>query len=114
MDRVGRRPIKKITWRRFKSIWKTWHVYLFAACYTLYGAFSWGDSYFNLWLEYLNKYSVEDINNIPTAGQGSALVNSIVSGVVSDWLQNRPLVIVINMVSSSVNPFTARSGRTDT
>jgi ACS family pantothenate transporter-like MFS transporter len=65
---------------------------------SLYGAFSWGDGYFNLWLTYLNKYSVPEINNIPTAGQGAALVNAIISGVVSDWLENRPIVIVANML----------------
>ena len=65
---------------------------------SFYGAFSWGDSYFGLWLQSLNKYSVENINNIPTAGQGAAVVNSILSGYISDWLENRPLMIVINMV----------------
>ncbi|KAJ3536040.1 hypothetical protein NM208_g6889 [Fusarium decemcellulare] len=98
MDRVGRRPVQKITWARFKGIWTTWHVYLFVTCYFLYGAFSWGDGYFNLWLQYLGKYTVPQINNIPTAGQGAALVNSIISGIISDWLQNRPIVIVANML----------------
>ncbi|VUC35961.1 unnamed protein product [Clonostachys rosea] len=98
MDRVGRRPIQKITWARFKGIWATWHIYLFVACYFLYGAFSWGDGYFNLWLQSLGKYTVPQLNNIPTAGQGAALINSIISGVVSDWLQNRPVVIVANMI----------------
>ncbi|WAO87598.1 MFS domain-containing protein [Fusarium falciforme] len=98
MDRVGRRPVQKITWARFKGIWTTWHVYLFVTCYFLYGAFSWGDGYFNLWLQYLGKYTVPQINNIPTAGQGAALINSIISGIISDWLQNRPVVIVANML----------------
>lgn len=65
---------------------------------SLYGAFSWGDGYFNLWLQYLGKYTVPQINNIPTAGQGAALINSIISGIISDWLQNRPVVIVANML----------------
>ncbi|KAH8689175.1 putative allantoate permease [Talaromyces proteolyticus] len=98
MDRVGRKPIKKVTWKRFKSIFVTWHVYLFVACYVLYGAFSWGDGYFNLWLQSLNIYSVEKINDIPTAGQAAAVVSSIVSGVLSDWLENRPVVIIIDMI----------------
>ncbi|EED15922.1 allantoate permease, putative [Talaromyces stipitatus ATCC 10500] len=98
MDRVGRKPLKKVNWARFKRIWKTWHVYLFVICYVFYGAFSWGDSYFALWLQSLNKYSVENINNIPTTGQGAAVVNSIVSGFISDWLENRPLMIIINML----------------
>ncbi|PCG89147.1 Major facilitator superfamily domain, general substrate transporter [Penicillium occitanis (nom. inval.)] len=98
MDRVGRKPLKKVNWTRFKRIWKTWHVYLFVICYVFYGAFSWGDGYFNLWLQSLNKYSVENINNIPTAGQGAAVVNSILSGYISDWMENRPLMIIINML----------------
>uniref|UniRef100_A0A8H7N8T9 Major facilitator superfamily (MFS) profile domain-containing protein n=1 Tax=Bionectria ochroleuca TaxID=29856 RepID=A0A8H7N8T9_BIOOC len=98
MERVGRQPIQKITWSRFKGIWTTWHVYLFVICYFLYGAFSWGDGYFNLWLQSLGKYTVPQLNNIPTAGQGAALINSIISGIVSDWLQNRPVVIVANML----------------
>uniref|UniRef100_A0A093XJ81 Pantothenate transporter liz1 n=1 Tax=Talaromyces marneffei PM1 TaxID=1077442 RepID=A0A093XJ81_TALMA len=98
MDRVGRKPLKKVNWTRFKGIWKTWHVYLFVICYVFYGAFSWGDSYFGLWLQSLNKYSVENINNIPTAGQGAAVVNSILSGFISDWLVNRPLMIITNMM----------------
>ena len=72
---------------------------------SFYGAFSWGDSYFNLWLQSLNKYSVENINNIPTAGQGAAVVNSILSGYISDWLENRPLIIGINMVFASLFVF---------
>lgn len=118
MDLVGRKPVKKVNWTRFKRIWQTWHVYLFTICYvyvlflfpphnertlkiiqnSFYGAFSWGDSYFALWLQSLKKYSVENINNIPTAGQAAAVVNSLISGYVSDWLENRPLIIVINMV----------------
>ncbi|CAH0056019.1 unnamed protein product [Clonostachys solani] len=115
MERVGRQPVQKITWARFKSIWTTWHVYLFVICYlyvysmlkpttnhsfipSLYGAFSWGDGYFNLWLQSLGKYTVPQLNNIPTAGQGAALINSIISGIISDWLQNRPVVIVANML----------------
>ncbi len=34
MDLAGRKPVLKITWKRFQSIWTTWHVYLFAICYT--------------------------------------------------------------------------------
>lgn len=44
-----------------------------------------------------NVYSVEQLNNIPTAGQGAAVVNSLLSGIVSDFLQNRPVVIVFDM-----------------
>lgn len=66
--------------------------------HSLYGAFSWGDGYFALWLTYLGKFTVPQINDIPTAGQGAALVNSVISGIVSDWLQNRPVVIVANML----------------
>ncbi|KPM44091.1 hypothetical protein AK830_g2462 [Neonectria ditissima] len=98
MDSIGRRPVQKVTWKRFKSTWSTWHVYFFATCYFLYGAFSWGDGYFNLWLTYLGKYTVPQINNIPTAGQGAALINSLISGYISDLLQNRPVVIVANMI----------------
>ncbi len=65
---------------------------------SLYGAFSWGDGYFNLWLQYLGRYTVPQINNIPTAGQGAALINSIISGIISDLLENRPIVIVANML----------------
>ncbi|EPE02459.1 major facilitator superfamily transporter [Ophiostoma piceae UAMH 11346] len=98
MDNAGRKPVQKVTWGRFKSIWSTWHVYLFVACYVLYGAFSWGDGYFGLWIQSLRKYSVEDINNIPTAGPAAALVNSLFSGFLSDYLGNRPLIIVANML----------------
>ncbi|KAF7562840.1 hypothetical protein G7046_g1280 [Stylonectria norvegica] len=98
MDEIGRLPVRKVTWKRFQSIWSTWHVYFFATCYFLYGAFSWGDGYFNLWLSYLGKYTIPQINNIPTAGQGAALINAFISGWVSDWLENRPAVIVANML----------------
>ena len=51
---------------------------------------------------------MEDINNIPTAGPAAALVNSLFSGFLSDYLGNRPLIIVANMaVCMSGNVFLA-------
>lgn len=45
-----------------------------------------------------NIYTVPQLNTIPTAGQGAAVVNSLLSGVISDLIRNRPLIIVYNMI----------------
>lgn len=97
MDLAGRKPVTRADWKMIKQSLSTWHLYGFSLCYYLYGTFSWGDSYFNLWLTYLDKYSVQQINQIPTASQGLAIVNSFVSSNISDYFRHRPIVIAVNM-----------------
>ena len=96
LDDLARLPLRDML--RVSGLAGSNKVLGLAKLLSLYGAFSWGDGYFNLWLQYLRRYTVPQINNIPTAGQGAALINSIISGIISDWLENRPIVIVANMV----------------
>lgn len=109
MELAGRKPIKRANWRMIKQSLSTWHLYGFVICYYLYGTFSWGDSYFNLWLQSLDKYTVQQLNQIPTASQGAAIVNSFISSNISDYFRHRPIIIAINMAICMIgNSFIAR------
>lgn len=111
MELAGRRPVQKLNKRIVKNSLSTWHIYAFVFCYYLYGTFSWGDSYFSLWLQYLGIYTTEQINEIPTASQGAAIVNSFISSYISDYFQHRPIIIAINMLICLLgNAFVANWG----
>ncbi len=62
--------------------------------------FTWGfnaASYMNLWLKSLN-YSVQDVNNIPTAGSALMLVTVYLLSLLSDYTGRRALPIYISAV----------------
>ncbi|CCH46242.1 putative transporter SEO1 [Wickerhamomyces ciferrii] len=98
MELAGRKPITKANWQMIKQSLSTWHLYGFVMSFYLYGTFSWGGNYFNLWLQSLNKYTVQQLNQIPTASQGAAIINSFISSILSDYFRHRPIIIIINMI----------------
>jgi len=64
--------------------------------------FSWGFtaiSYMNLWLKSLNRFTVAQINDIPTAGSAWLLVSAYIYAVISDATGKRaPMVILAAVV----------------
>ncbi|KAK7206988.1 putative pantothenate transporter [Myxozyma melibiosi] len=105
MDRVGRKAPEKITSKKFFAMFRTWRPYVFIPMYN-FALLAYYFSYFNLWLKSLDKYSVQQINVIPTGGYGLALVSGYVFGSISDAIGKRwpcwAVVIVLQFVGSVV------------
>ncbi|KAK9466034.1 major facilitator superfamily domain-containing protein [Lipomyces arxii] len=81
--RAGRKPPKKLGWRGFVNIFMSWKMYSFMLAFST-PALNNATGYFNLWLKSLKKYSVEEINIIPTGGNAV----SIVYGLFFSWLSD--------------------------
>lgn len=62
--------MKKLTWPIWKRILTTWPVYLFCAIFIAHVLAIRIYSHFNLWLQFTELYTREEINIIPSAGYG--------------------------------------------
>ncbi|KAK9385552.1 major facilitator superfamily domain-containing protein [Lipomyces mesembrius] len=94
MAELGQKSTRKLTFRRFLSFFKNWRIYGFNWPYILFNI-SATYSYFNLWLQSLHKYSVQQINLIPTAGYGMAIFTCYLSANISDRMGLRwPMLLV--------------------
>ncbi|KAK9240370.1 major facilitator superfamily domain-containing protein [Lipomyces kononenkoae] len=83
MAEAGRKPPRKLTWRRIKDWAKTWRPYGYVFPYVLFTITS-TYSYFNLWLKSLGVYTVEQVNMIPTGGFALGLVSAYALANLSD------------------------------
>lgn len=100
MERVGRAPIKRITWGVIRDIFKSWPVYLFSAIFIAHVCAIKVYSYFNLWLKATGRWTTEEINVIPSAGYGLQIFCTLSYAWVSDALQTRwPIIIVAACIS---------------
>jgi len=100
MERQGRAPMKKLTWPIWKRILTTWPVYLFCAIFIAHVLAIRIYSYFNLWLQFTELYTREEINIIPSAGYGLQICFTLSYAWASDAIQMRwPLIIFACMVS---------------
>ncbi|KAK7227913.1 hypothetical protein V2G26_000083 [Clonostachys chloroleuca] len=95
MEQVGRAPMKKLTLRIWKRIVSSWPVYLFCSIFICHVLGIRIYSYFNLWLKDTKRWSVEEINLIPSAGYGLQICFTLSYAWISDAIQMRwPLIIV--------------------
>ncbi|KAK9361690.1 major facilitator superfamily domain-containing protein [Lipomyces starkeyi] len=83
MAEAGRKPPRKLTWRRVWGWIKTWRPYGYVFPYVLFAVTS-TYSYFNLWLKSLDIYTVEQVNLIPTGGFALGLVSAYALANLSD------------------------------
>ncbi|KAK9446701.1 major facilitator superfamily domain-containing protein [Limtongia smithiae] len=88
MEEVGRKPRKKLTWRRVKGWMCTWRPYGYLLPFVMFTVSS-TYNYFNLWLKSLGTFSVEQINLIPTAGNALGLISAYVLAAFSDHTLRR-------------------------
>lgn len=92
--------MKKLTWPIWKRILTTWPVYLFCAIFIAHVLAIRIYSYFNLWLQFTELYTREEINIIPSAGYGLQICFTLSYAWASDAIQMRwPLIIFACMVS---------------
>ena len=100
MERVGRAPIKRLTWGVVRQIATNWPVYLFSAIFIAHVCAIKIYSYFNVWLKSTGHWSTEEVNIIPTAGYGLQIVCTLSYAWISDAIQSRwQLVIVAALIS---------------
>ncbi|KAK9236981.1 major facilitator superfamily domain-containing protein [Lipomyces kononenkoae] len=85
---IGRKPVERLTLKRFCKIFTSWRPYLFLLPYNMIGFASY-TGYFNLWLQSLKKYSVAQLNIIPTGGNAIGLVMSYLVANLSDFTRTR-------------------------
>ncbi|KAL1636281.1 hypothetical protein SLS56_001261 [Neofusicoccum ribis] len=100
MERVGRAPPKKITLKTITDLLKTWPIWLFSAAFITHVLGIRVYSYFNVWLKSTGKYSVEQVNTIPTAGYGLQIIFTLTYAWTSDALGIRwPAIIAACLVA---------------
>ncbi|EON95892.1 putative pantothenate protein [Phaeoacremonium minimum UCRPA7] len=100
MEKVGRAPLKRLTWGTIRDILANWPIWLFSSIFIAHVCAIKIYSYFNLWLKSTHLYSTEEVNIIPTAGYGLQIVCTLTYAWVSDAVQSRwPLIIVACLVA---------------
>ncbi|TVY84707.1 Pantothenate transporter liz1 [Lachnellula suecica] len=97
MDDVGRAPRKKLGWSILKRVFTRWHVWALTILYIIFINVGPSSSInpLSLWLK-ANKWPVTQINIIPTGQSAVQLVTTVGFAILSDYLQNRPLVMSIS------------------
>ncbi|EEA26602.1 hypothetical protein TMatcc_005121 [Talaromyces marneffei ATCC 18224] len=100
MKSAGRAPPGKLTPRTFLDVGRTWAAWLFSLLFIAHVCGIRIYSYFNVWLKSTGRYSVEQVNLIPTAGYGAQIIFTLSYAWASDALQMRwPVVIFAAMIA---------------
>ncbi|QGA18628.1 hypothetical protein EYB26_006313 [Talaromyces marneffei] len=90
----------KLTPRTFLDVGRTWAAWLFSLLFIAHVCGIRIYSYFNVWLKSTGRYSVEQVNLIPTAGYGAQIIFTLSYAWASDALQMRwPVVIFAAMIA---------------
>ena len=95
MERVGRKPPKKLTWATLRDIFTSWPVYLFCIPFASQLLGNRIYNYFTIYLKSTGRYSVEQVNLIPTGGFGFQVVTTLIWAWLSDATGNRVLSICL-------------------
>ncbi|OJJ42243.1 hypothetical protein ASPZODRAFT_105507 [Penicilliopsis zonata CBS 506.65] len=102
MEAVGRAPARRLTARVLVDIFRSWPVWLFSAVFIAHVCGLRIYSYFNVWLKATGRYSVEQINVIPSAGYGLQIIFTLLYAWTSDYLKVRWVVIVFACVPAII------------
>ncbi|KAJ5888980.1 Major facilitator superfamily domain general substrate transporter [Penicillium taxi] len=94
MKKIGRAPAKKLKVRTFIDVIRSWPVWLFSLAFICHVLGLRIYSYFSVWLKSTHKYSVEQINVIPSAGYGLQIICTLLYAWTSDYFQVRWPIIV--------------------
>jgi ACS family pantothenate transporter-like MFS transporter len=84
-----------MTVTKFIKVFFNWKLWLFIGPYVLNVIGARFTSYFITYLKGLDRFSVEQVNLIPTAQNGWAFVISFIVSAFSDYYGNRPIFITI-------------------
>ncbi|EJU00854.1 MFS general substrate transporter [Dacryopinax primogenitus] len=102
VDRIARAGVGKnpgfFDWKLIKRAFSTWHWYLFVPGYVFFGLGTQAaTTWFGVWLQ-AEGYSVYLRNIIPTFTNLVTLVAVLIWGWVSDYIENRPLIMIIAII----------------
>ncbi|KAH7052383.1 pantothenate transporter liz1 [Macrophomina phaseolina] len=93
VQKAGKAPPVKITWKTFVRILSRWRWYAFVLGYVLYGSACQASSYFGIWLK-SEHYSVVDRNIIPTGTNLISAACVVMWGFLSDFTGSRFAFVV--------------------
>lgn len=98
MELVGRKAPKKLTFRRFIDMFRSWRPYAFLLPWCLFNIND-TTGYFTLWLDSLKigslrRFTVQQVNLIPTGGYAISLVVGYLSANISDRVGHRWAFII--------------------
>ncbi|KAK9474063.1 major facilitator superfamily domain-containing protein [Dipodascopsis tothii] len=93
---MGKKEKKMMTVKKFLGFFKSWRIYAFCWPYILFNI-TITYTYFNLWLKSLGIYTVEQINLIPCAGYGGAIVITYIFANISDRMRKRSPVLLVSI-----------------
>ncbi|EED17340.1 pantothenate transporter, putative [Talaromyces stipitatus ATCC 10500] len=100
MKNAGHAPPRKLTPRTFFDVGCTWAAWLFSLLFIAHVCGIRIYSYFNVWLKSTGRYSVEQVNLIPTAGFGAQIIFTLSYAWISDALQMRwPIIIFAAIIA---------------
>ncbi|KAF5655316.1 major facilitator superfamily transporter [Fusarium sp. NRRL 25303] len=106
MENLGRQPFKGAKLSTLKNVVLSPFVWIYIFNYVTFCVSTNGTAYFPIYLKSRPKYSVQQVNVIPSGAYAVGLVATICWGQLSDRLQNRPWIIFgisfVSMVSGIV------------
>ena len=102
MERCGRKPPGKLTWKVFRDILSTWPVYLFGIIFASQLIGNRIYNYFAIYLKSTKRYTVEEVNIIPTAGFGFQVGMALIYAWLSDGFKTRPPFIALAASISAI------------
>jgi MFS transporter, ACS family, pantothenate transporter len=95
MEEVGHKPPSKLTWKIVKESLGMWPMWLFPLAFACHVLGIRVYSYFNIYLKSTGQYSVQQVNDIPTAGYAYQILIALVYAWVSDYYQTRWWVVCV-------------------
>jgi len=92
MNKIKPEPI---TLKNLYQIFTNWKLYIFLTTYTLISIGPNSTNYFILYLKWTKKYTVQQVNLIPTAGYAIQFISMFLTSAISDYTKNRPSMITL-------------------
>ncbi|KAK9491214.1 major facilitator superfamily domain-containing protein [Lipomyces doorenjongii] len=96
MEAIGRRAPRKLTSKRMITMWWQFKPWAYMFPFILSGLIA-SVNYMNLWLKSLGKYTVQEINTLPTIGYAMGMVSAFLLAVVNDALHWRVPCLLITL-----------------
>lgn len=96
MNAIGHKPMTKdrLTWPVIRAILISWPIYLFCIAFIAHVCGIRVYSYFNVWLKSTHRWSVEEINMLPSIGYALQIITTMCYAWTSDGIGMRWSVII--------------------
>ncbi|KAH8689109.1 putative pantothenate transporter [Talaromyces proteolyticus] len=112
MEFFDRRQPTRLTWSKIKRVLTHWPIYAFTAALIFQCIVTQPLNYFAVWLKALDRFSVYQVNLIPTAAQAVGLVTTLAYSWISDGFDGNRwgallipgIVNLVGMIIVAVGP----------